>query len=535
MSKQLPAIVKRTHDEWIEFCKELQSGSFIPITDTKEKQQARKAKVLKDYNFFVKTYFSKTENNNGIADSDCAYFHIDAANNVLKKPDKLSVFEWPREHAKTVHACLIQPMWLLIHGELDGMILQSRTADMAANALGDIQAHLEFNELFKHDWGEMFNFGSWADGDFTTKDGIRFLSLGRDQAPQGARKGGRRPNLAVCSDFDDYEIVNNQKRVRKVVEMIFGALINALAIKKWRIIVEGNRIHPQSILAHVVGDIKQGIPKREGIYHSKVYATQNAKGQRAYLSEGGLPAWKERYTVAQLAKRFNTIGVVKTKAEFYHEHSVEGEIFKESYFQWKPMPKKDWKDYIVIIGYFDPSFEDTVTSDYKAVRIWGLKANGEKHCLKSFCQRTNLINVFRFMSEFDNELPKGIGVIWYCENQFFNRPIADALAVHNDSLEAQGKRTLAIIKDMRKKEHKFTRIIKMEPEYCMGKVYYNLDEMHNNDMIDANNQLKGIEAGYNSPDDAPDADEGNWYYLDQHKPSRNFTPIIGKRDRQILY
>jgi len=28
--------------------------------------------------------------------------------------------------------------------------------------------------------------------------------------------------------------------------------------------------------------------------------------------------------------------------------------------------------------------------------------------------------------------------------------------------------------------------------------------------------VKGIEPGYRSADDAPDADEGAWFYLDQH-------------------
>lgn len=75
----------------------------------------------------------------------------------------------------------------------------------------------------------------------------------------------------------------------------------------------------------------------------------------------------------------------------------------------------------------------------------------------------------------------------------------------------------------------------MEPEYASGNVFYNIDEENDPDMVEGNMQVKGIEPGYKSSDDAPDADEGCWHYLDQHL---NFTPDnladnsnIGKREK----
>jgi len=85
-----------------------------------------------------------------------------------------------------------------------------------------------------------------------------------------------------------------------------------------------------------------------------------------------------------------------------------------------------------------------------------------------------------------------------------------------------------VITDVRTKENKYTRIVKMEPVYSAGKVFFNMEEFHSPGMIEGNNQLKSIEPGYNSPDDSPDADEGAWYYLEQHLPNRHFSPRIGK-------
>lgn len=518
----------KAYKDWMLHCAQVQKYSPKNTTESKAEQTKRKALVLKSYNDFVLAYYKI------YADSDCAYFHLEAADKIKSDPNIFAAIEWPREHAKTVHMCLILPMWLMIHGELDGMILMSRTSEMAANALGDIQAHLQYNELFKHDWGELFNHGDWSSGDFTTKDGIRFLALGRGQAPQGARKGEKRPNLGVCSDLDDYEIVNNEKRVLQVVNVILGALLNALAIKGSRLIVENNRIHPRGILAHIVGDTTPRTPKREGIWHSKVFATESKKHTKAYLSEGGLPAWSERYTVEQLQRRFKKLGPTLTSAEFYHEHNIEGKIFKNEHIRFKKLP--NFKKYVVIIGYFDPSFENKPTSDFKAIRVWGgleTSSKGwERHCLKSFVRRTELARCFEFMSNYEDTLPLGIAIIWYVEKQFFNRPIQDALFDHNQRRKSLSKPQLLIITDNRTKENKYTRMVRMEPAYTNNEVYFNINEAHDPDMVEGNNQLKGIEAGYSGPDDSPDADEGAWHYLDQHLPGRYFEPVLGKHTNE---
>ena len=515
--------IKRSLEEWSSFCKDVAESTNVKFNETLLEQQQRKELALKDYNYFFKTYL-KMYCDDG--QTDCAYFHIDAANAIKKDPNIFAALEWPREHAKTVHATIGIPLWLFIHNEVTGMILMSRSYDMAANALGDIQAQFQKNDLFKHDWGEHFQFGDWSDGDFTTTGGIRFLALGRGQAPQGARKGAKRPNLAICSDLDDYEIVQNEKRVLEVVDVITGALLPALAIKGGRMIVENNRIHPRSIMAHMVGDITHDTPKREGIYHSKVFATEKKKGVRAYISEGGTPAWKERYTTDELARRFKQVGIVKTKGEYYHEHTIEGKIFKERYFQWGQIPPLNTLN--IIIGYFDPSFVNSATSDYKAIAVWGLK-DYKKYCIKRFTRRSELSAAYEFMSRMDDSLPLGVGIIWYIEKQFITEQIRIALNKHNLKRKAENKKALVLITDTRVKENKFTRIIKMEPDYSNGDVVYNQTERHDTDMIEGNNQVKGIEPGYKSPDDAPDADEGAWHYLNMHIPNKNFTPIIGPR------
>lgn len=526
-------IKKRDYQEWLQFCEQVQNTTNIPFRESESRQKERTTKALRDYNFFVKTYFPI------YAQSDCAYFHRQAAGRIAADPHCFAILEWPREHAKSVHADILIPMWLLAKKELTGMILMGKNDTDASNLLGDIQAQLQYNQLYAHDFGEQFNMGSWESGDFTTRSGIRFIAIGRDQSPRGARKNEKRPNYAVIDDIDDDIIVNNPKRVREVVDRILGALYFALSTKGGRMVIAGNRIHPQSILAHLVGDIKPGMPKREGIYHSKVYATEKAPGVKAYIEEGGKPSWIERYTTEELKVKISKAGLLMSRRELYHEHHIDGTIFKDSMIRFKPMPRNTWKKYRVIIGYFDPSFENKPTSDTKAVRVWGLLHKDpptyEKHCLKSFVRRTELENCYEFMSQFEDNAPAGIGVIWYVEAQFFNRPLKQALQRHNNRRIAMGKRQLYVSIDIRDKEQKYARIVKMEPEYSDNNVFFNQDEFYDNDMIEGNNQLKGIEPGYKSPDDSPDADEGAWYFLDQHLPTVHFPAVIGRHGPKSLY
>src|SRR5690606_22281324 len=127
--------------------------------------------------------------------TDCAPFHIQLAEKVVvwkrpvENPNLMAAAEWPREHAKSVHVNIGIPLWMIAHGKLNGMILMGKNEPDACNLLADVQAQLQFNELFAHYFGTQYNAGSWADGEFTTRGGIRFLAIGRDQSPRGARKG----------------------------------------------------------------------------------------------------------------------------------------------------------------------------------------------------------------------------------------------------------------------------------------------------------------------------------------------------------
>ena len=313
----------------------------------------------------------------------------------------------------------------------------------------------------------------------------------------------------------------------------------ALSIKGSRFIIEGNRAYPDGIIATYIGDNKEGRPKREGLYHSRVYATQKpgVPYSKLLIDDGGVPSWS-RYTLKELIEKFKKMGGNRSAsvlAEFYHEHDIEGTHFNN--FQWKPMlPYLKGKKYKIIIGYLDPSYEENPTSDFKALRVWALLPPEEFHCLKSFVRKTSIDAVFTFMAEYKDYLNSlGCDILYYIEKQWISTPFKDALKRVNNKRTLNGKKTLTVLPDDRKKDNKFIRIMNMQPKHASGDEYYADEEFHNEDMKEGNKQLKGIEHGYRGADDSPDADEGAKYFLYQHIPGRAFKPQIKRHKRKNKY
>ena len=515
--------LKEARERWEKHCKWIQQSTMIGFVDTKQTKEDRIRMAKKDYEFFTQTYFSHyCEDKDGriIPNGD---FHNKWANDVLADPNFKGVAEWPREHAKSVHNTIILPLWLKIHGQLDGVILTSKSEDDAKRLLGDIQAELKGNEKFIHDFGVQYNEGSWEEGSFITKDEVFFYAKGRGQSPRGIRYKNKRPNLGIADDIDDDEIVNNQHRVLKVVKWLLSAFIGALALKQSRFIMVGNRFHPKSILAHMVGDVDVNDPKRKGLRHSKIYATKNGQLD-------GEPTWWQNFSKAVLQARFDFIGTIETLKEFFHTYVLEGKKFKSEWIHWGKIPTLKEMDAKVV--YFDPSYKATTSSDFKAIRFWGKKGI-KKYLIKSFVRQTSITQAVKWMYDLYESLPDSqkTEVEFWMEDVFLQ-----AMFFADFEAEAQLRGFyLPIRGDKRDKGEKYGRIESMTSMYERGHAVWNEEEQKSPDAQNGLIQYMGFEKGSPIHDDAPDADEGAWYKLDKKTFTQKNPPVLGKDKNEYLW
>lgn len=484
---------------------------------SRESAEARKkriAKLTKTGNEaeFGHYYFSH------LVDSDFAYFHKKDMKAVAADPDIMAALEYPREHAKSTVFGVIMPMLLIAKGEFTGMVCGSANEKKASKLLADIQSELMFNQRFIADFGEQYNAGKWTEGYFCTKQGFGFWAFGRGQSPRGIKESAFRPNYGLIDDIDDKQIVKNTDRVEEAVDWMVEDFYGCLPIKGARFVIIGNRIFKTSILATFIGDIEPDDPKRGGLYHSKVFALENPKTHAKDLSENGVPAWP-RYTREQIINKMTKMGWRNGLREYFHEHIIEGKIFKDKNLPWidcLPLAK-----YEALLTYNDPSYKATMTSDCKAIGLIG-KIGRFYDVIDIFDEQCTTPAMVKAHYKIADQIPEEIGVRHYMEANFIQDLMLEEYFRHGEKVGHQ----LRIRGDKRKKPEKEIRIENLTSFTDMGYIRFNKQLKSNPHMQTLRNQFLGF-PDKQMHDDGPDMVEGAVWLLEHkygdRKPSGRHT------------
>lgn len=474
----------------------IRSGQDITANETKQQQRERIEKAKKNPAFFIQEYFKH------YCDAKTPWFHIALMVLVLKFKVIRALVRWGRGLAKSVVCDVFIPLWLWINGEDVYLVIVGNNLDKAKILLSDVQAEFEANQLLIHDFGDQKLEGSWTDEEFCTRDN-RFLgkALGMGQSPRGLRKGKKRPNLIICDDLEDKDTSRNPKRQDDVVRWIERDLIPTMDGETRRY------LHPNN--DPWVRSIQNLLEKRHPKW--KVHEV------KAYDQTTYKPVWDDKYPDHYYKDVEEDIGSLAARAEYNNEKHTEGKIFTDEMIQWaKPLALNHYK---IIVGFWDVAFSGK--NDYNAVKVWGLNERNFWQ-LKAFVRQCKMVDAIRFMYDYEEGLPETVIVHWKVESQFWNDPMRDALRV----VELEKGRPLNIAIVDRPRTNKYDRIIAgLHPYYQNGRVYYNEKEKANNDMQVGISQLKGIEPGYKTHDDSPDADEQALNQLSTFVRTENYGAI----------
>lgn len=437
-----------------------------------------------DYAFFVETYFPH------LAKSKCGKFQIDAAKYIRDNARARAVFEWARGHAKSSHLSLMIPLWLKIQTSQEPlvMILVSKSQDAAKRLLADLQAELEANDLYIHDFGVQKTNGLWTDGEFVTDDGSMFVALGRGQSPRGIKKKGVRVNYISIDDIDDDEMVRNPRRIDEAVRWCMSALLGTMAMGRGRFVLVGNRIAQKSILSEIA--------ERPHFYHTVVNA----------LNRKGDPSWPENYTKKEIESLREEMGELLFQKEYMNNPVIEGAVFEKKYIRYGKMLKL--RDYRAVVCYTDPSFKDTSHNDYKATMLVGLTQTGEFHVLKAYADQTKVSTMVEWHYDIQSFVGEG-ACRYYMEANFIQDSLLDEFRKEGDRRGLQ----IPVLGDKRKKPDKFARIEAMQPLFERGLILFNEKEKDTQGFQVLENQLLGFQRGSRINDDAPDALEGAVWLL----------------------
>ena len=503
-------------EQWKKHCETVQNSTTINVAESEKDKLARIKKVRGDYAAFVAYYFPHyTVNPETGKTTPCADFHIKAANKVKKERNLKAVFKWHRGAAKSTHLDIFIPLWLKCQEvkQLNVMVLVGKSEYNANTLLADIQAELQFNQRYIHDFGQQYNNGSWEDGEFVTKDGTAFFARGRGQSPRGLRHRSHRPDYIVIDDLDDDELCESPARVTRLTNWVKEALFGALDGGRGRFIMVGNLIAKNSVLANIAAT--------DGVHVSQVNI----------WDKDGNVSWGAKWTPDEVKAIERFQGYRSFQKEYMNNPITEGAVFRQDWIKWGKLP--NLKKFEELILYIDPSFKGTTKNDYKAAKLWG-KVGSQLWHIKAFVRQCSVAEMVRWLYDlYEWSLQKNIAIKWYMEANFMQDTILDEFRREGDLRGYQ----LPISGDKRKKPDKFQRVEAISPLWERGFVTYNEDEKNDPDMLAGIDQTLAFEKGMRGHDDAPDADEGAIWYLQKHTRVNSFTPSFGRRNnaKNILW
>lgn len=498
--------------EWETHCDFVQQSTPQALGETKVQKDARIKRLLGNYAKFFEYYFPHYCDDGKTA---CAPFHVEAAND-LDQNDVIDLFcNWHRGAAKSTHCDIGIPIWLMLKGKLHFMLLMGYNVKKTIRLLGDIQSEFQYNQRIIQDFGKLHNHGEWADGEFRTKKGVLFMAMSILQDPSGIRNTQYRPDYIAFDDFENLKKARNKALVKEAVHNILAGFKEAMHKGKQRCVYAQNR--------KVKNGILDGLLEAIGSFDTtKIIEVKPTDAD-------GNPTWPARYTATYWAdKKKNTTWRV-WMCEYWLEPVEDGSIFLQQWIQWKEMPLSTWAEYDVIIGYGDLSYR--ANSDYKAIKIWGLKvAERQFHLLKSFVRQCDISVAADWVYDFDEICRENEAVInWFIEGNFIQDDFI------NDFDEEGEKRGyfIPITADKRNKDNKFARIERTAAFYHRMQVYYNSLEKDNNDMKVAVDHLLAFEHGSGAPDDSPDADEGAFHFMMKSRNQRTIDSSVGESKKNM--
>lgn len=502
------AEIIKAQERWKQHCETVQAATAVNINETQAQRLVRLKRLRTDYAAFVDYYFPHwTVNPETGKATPCAPFHVSAANKILKDRNLKAAFQWHRGAAKSTNMDVFVPMWLMAqeHREINVMVLVGKSEDNAKTLLGDIQAELQYNQRYIHDFGEQYNAGSWEEGQFVTRSEVAFFARGRGQSPRGLRYRSHRPDYVIIDDLDDDELVESPARVSKLFDWVRSALFGTLDGGRGRFIMVGNLIAKNSVLAKWC-DIKSVHVTKVNIYDSK----------------GGI-SWASKWTPQEVKDIEDVVGYRAFQKEYMNKPIIEGAIFRNEWIRWGKRPA--WSKFSEIVLYIDPSFKGSTKNDYKAAKLWG-KAGTTLYHLRAFVRQSSVAEMVRWCYDlYEWSRAQGISVRWYMEANFMQDTILDEFRREGELRGYQ----LPITGDKRKKPDKFQRVEAISPLWERGFVVYDETQKDDPDMLAGIDQTLAFEKGMRGHDDAPDADEGAIWMLQRDTRAKSFNPSFGRR------
>jgi len=376
--------------------------------------QARFARSLWDFWMF---FFPDYRTDERGVEVPGAAFHEELAAELQRivldgRPGEEFAAAYPREHAKSVFASLVDHLWAHANALRRFGIIFSDTDSQAREFLDDTRVEVETNERLQAIYPE---FCEWAREPRANRlafgNGTILMCAGSGKSVRGARKGKQRPDMITLDDIENDEEVENPNRRKKKMRW-YNRVVKKLGRAAVLVIV-GTILHAESFLAQKVPDdsstyaalvtepVNQELWNEwERVFHDRSLADSEAAARAFYathqvaMDAGAEVLWPARFSLYELM-----VERAEDLASFLSERQNKpfdpsASWFPEDRITWRALRPKSpdieelppESDIIFSVAFWDPS-RGTSKGDTSSLVRLDCYADGSRHVRESETDR----------------------------------------------------------------------------------------------------------------------------------------------------
>ena len=337
--------------------------------------------------------------------SESAGFHKECWE-LCTGPDKYIAIAAPRGHAKSSAITLGYGLATLLFRERKFMLLVSDTESQASQFLGLFKAELQDNqdliELFglKKDEKGLVKFKKDSETDIVVEfaDGHKFrvIAKGSEQKLRGLIWDGSRPDIVMCDDIENDELVMNKERREKFKRWFRNALLPSLS-DRGVVRVVGTVMHMDSLLESFMPNPSDRKTVTDGL---KQYSTLRGKWRAvkyaAHNKDFSQLLWPEKKSVEFFKTEYEEAlrnGALDGYSQEYLNVPLDAStaFFKRSDFLITRPEEKD-----IPLNYYisvDLAISEAEKADYSVFVVGGVDENKRLHIKNVIRERMNGLEI----------------------------------------------------------------------------------------------------------------------------------------------
>lgn len=367
-------------------------------------------------------------------------------------PELIDVFEDPaqemvniigfRGSAKSTYGSLAVPLYFALEHKHDFILPVGDTGTQMKLNIANIRYELENNPMILKDYGLAYNPDkNWSDSSLQLNNGVLIMGRSRGQKIRGLKHRQYRPQVIICDDLEDTEWVKKKENRDKTERWLTGEVIPAQQETKAKLILIGNLVHNNAIMARMEAKKKgDGTPLFKTL-------------RFALIDKGGHCTWRGKYPDdAALQKQKEKVGSATAWSREYLLKIIaeEDQIIKEtdiSYYPVSMLTARDERNGRLLLPIVDAgaaqdlAISEKKTADFTAIVrgymvTWTLDAGGKVKRLlirpKPFNKRVDFDGAVAAAKDAMKDMPMGARL--WVEDVMYQKAAVQTIKKHGVSV-----------------------------------------------------------------------------------------------------